>query len=77
MANKLVRCVPPELDSLVSAYFAWMSEHAAQVTDIFDRQPFEPPASAGEGELVGTNCERKYRREEGRVFNGMVLVKKG
>lgn len=56
-------------------YFAWMCDHAGQVSDIFDRLPFEPPESAGEGELVGSNFERKYRRE-GRVFNGMVLVKK-
>jgi tRNA (guanine-N7-)-methyltransferase len=56
-------------------YFEWMGEHAAQVTDLFDREPFERPASAGEGELVGTNFERKYR-EEGRVFQGMILRKR-
>jgi len=56
-------------------YWQWMLEHAAKVSDLYDIEPFEPPASAGEGELVGTNFERKYRRE-GRVFNGMVLVKK-
>lgn len=53
-------------------YFQWMSEHAAQVTDLFERLPFESPASAGEGELVGTNFERKYRRE-GRPFYSMIL----
>lgn len=56
-------------------YWAWMQEHAAKVTDLYDIEAFDPPASAGEGELVGTNFERKYRKE-GRVFNGMVLVKK-
>lgn len=56
-------------------YWAWMQEHAAKVTDIYDIEPFESPKSAGEGELVGTNFERKYRKE-GRTFNGMVLVKK-
>ncbi len=56
-------------------YFEWMGEHAAKVTDLFDREPFERPASAGEGELVGTNFERKYR-EEGRVFQGMILRKR-
>lgn len=56
-------------------YWAWMQEHAARVSDLYDVQPFESPKSAGEGELVGTNFERKYR-VEGRVFNGMVLVKK-
>ena len=56
-------------------YWEWMQEHATKVSDLYDIEPFEPPASAGEGELVGTNFERKYRKE-GRVFNGMVLVKK-
>lgn len=58
-----------------SDYFAWMCEHATQVEDLFERLPFESPASAGEGELVGTNFERKYRRE-GRPFNAMILRKK-
>ncbi|MEZ6193097.1 MAG: tRNA (guanosine(46)-N7)-methyltransferase TrmB [Phycisphaerales bacterium] len=56
-------------------YFEWMGEHAAQVTDLFEREPFERPKSAGEGELVGTNFERKYRKE-GRVFQGMILRKR-
>lgn len=56
-------------------YWQWMQEHAAKVTDVYDIEPFESPQSAGEGELVGTNFERKYIRE-GRTFNGMVLVKK-
>jgi len=56
-------------------YWDWMREHADQVRDIYDIEPFVSPASAGEGELVGTNFERKYI-EEGREFNGMVLVKK-
>lgn len=56
-------------------YWAWMQEHSAKVTDLYEIQPFESPRSAREGELVGTNFERKYRKE-GRVFNGMVLVKK-
>lgn len=53
-------------------YFQWMQEHAAQVTDLFEVLPFDPPASAGEGELAGTNFERKYRKE-GRAFHGMTL----
>jgi len=56
-------------------YFEWMGEHAAQVTDLFDREPFIKPGSEGGGELVGTNCERKYR-EEGRIFQGMILRKR-
>jgi len=57
-----------------SDYFVWMEQHAAQVGDLWRRLPFESPESAGQGELVGTNFERKYRRE-GRPFHGMVLVK--
>ena len=56
-------------------YFEWMGEHAAKVADLFDREPFIKPGSEGEGELVGTNFERKYR-EEGRAFQGMVLRKR-
>jgi tRNA (guanine-N7-)-methyltransferase len=56
-------------------YFEWMQDHAAQVTERFDRRPFDRPDSAGEGELVGTNFERKYRRE-GRPFFSMTLAKR-
>lgn len=59
-----------------SDYFEWMVTEAAQVADWFERLPFESPQSAGQGELVGTNFERKYRRE-GRPFHAMVLKKKG
>jgi tRNA (guanine-N7-)-methyltransferase len=40
----------------------------------FERFEFTRPASAAEGEVVGTNFERKYRRE-GRPFYGAVLRK--
>ncbi len=56
-------------------YFAWMQEHIAQVPDLFETLPFDRPPSAGEGELVGTNFERKYRRE-GRPFCALILRKK-
>ena len=56
-------------------YFAWMREHLAPVAELFEELPFESPASAGEGELVGTNFERKYRRE-GRPFHAMILRKR-
>ncbi len=58
-----------------SDYFAWMEDHASRVTDLFERLPFESPVSASQGELVGTNFERKYRRE-GRPFHGMILRKR-
>ncbi len=56
-------------------YFQWMLQHAQQVTDLWEPLPFESPISAGEGELVGTNFERKYRRE-GRPFHAMILRKR-
>jgi tRNA G46 methylase TrmB len=56
-------------------YFAWMREHLAPAASLYEELPFESPASAGEGELVGTNFERKYRRE-GRPFHAMILRKR-
>ena len=58
-------------------YWAWMEEHfarwcAADHSPRFDRFEFERPESADEGEVVGTNFERKYI-EEGRTFNGAIL----
>jgi len=56
-------------------YFQWMLDHIAEVTDLYEQLPFESPESAGEGELVGTNFERKYR-SEGRTFQGAILRKR-
>ncbi len=53
----------------------WMQTHAARAERLFERVEFDRPDSAGEGEVVGTNFERKYRRE-GRPFHGMTLVRK-
>ena len=36
--------------------------------------PYDPPGSAEEGEVVGTNFERKYRRE-GRPFYAIAAVR--
>ena len=55
-------------------YSAWIEDHAGSVADLFERLPFERPAGAAEGEVVGTNFERKYRRE-GRPFHAVVLRK--
>lgn len=67
-------------------YWAWMEERFGRLSGVrgqgsaqeapFERLPFERPGSAREGELVGTNFERKYRRE-GRPFFGAVLRKTG
>jgi len=68
-------------------YWEWMQPHLDEVTRgaatkslalpenraaLFQRLEFAPPDSAGEGELVGTNFERKYRRE-GRPFHACTL----
>jgi len=55
--------------------WAWYESHAARHADIFERREFARPESAGEGEIVGSNFERKYARE-GRPFFAMTLVKR-
>lgn len=55
--------------------WAWYEDHAARHEQLFERRPFAAVESAGEGELVGTNFERKYR-VEGRPFHAMVLVRR-
>ncbi len=59
-------------------YWTWMEDHFARFTSpggsnpLFERWPFAAPPSAREGELVGTNFERKYRAE-GRDFHAAIL----
>ena len=53
----------------------WYLDHVEAASALFDVRAFEPPDSAGENEVVGTNFERKYR-VEGRSFHAMTLVKK-
>lgn len=65
-------------------YWAWMEGRFEKRTGDrgqgtaegvrFERLPFERPDSARDGELVGSNFERKYRRE-GRPFHAAVLRK--
>ncbi len=54
--------------------WAWYEEHAGCHSDLFERQEFESPESAGGDEMVGTNYERKFARE-GRPFHAMTLVR--
>ncbi len=54
--------------------WAWYEDHVARHANLFERRAFDRVESAGEGEIVGSNFERKYRRE-GRSFFGMVLKK--
>jgi tRNA (guanine-N7-)-methyltransferase len=53
----------------------WYEDHASRNAQLFEIKPFEAPESAGAGEMVGSNFERKYRRE-GRPFHAMTLVKR-
>jgi tRNA (guanine-N7-)-methyltransferase len=55
--------------------WAWYLERVARNGHLFERREFQSPASASEGEIVGSNFERKYRRE-GRPFHAMTLVKR-
>ena len=59
-------------------YWAWMRRHFDRwVTPDkpFEEVPFERPLGAREGEVVGTNFERKYRLE-GREFHATTLRKR-
>ncbi|MHC4415891.1 MAG: tRNA (guanine(46)-N(7))-methyltransferase TrmB [Planctomycetota bacterium] len=55
--------------------WAWYQDHASHRADLFERCPIPRTESAGAGEIVGSNYERKYRRE-GRPFHGMKLTKR-
>ncbi len=60
-------------------YWAWMCEHFERWLRggaAFEEIAFERPHSASEGEVVGTNFERKYRRE-GRPFHARAFRKRG
>lgn len=55
--------------------WAWYEDHAARHATLFESTSFEPPESAGQDEVVGSNFERKYR-VEGRPFHAMTLRKR-
>ena len=52
----------------------WYQEHADRHQGLFQRKPFVAPESAGEGEVVGSNFERKFQ-QEGRTFRAMILAR--
>jgi tRNA (guanine-N7-)-methyltransferase len=54
------------------ALWEWDLEHFERNANLFTQVPFCPARSAGEGELVGTNFERKYKHE-GRPFHATTL----
>ncbi|MBT8486716.1 MAG: tRNA (guanosine(46)-N7)-methyltransferase TrmB [Phycisphaerae bacterium] len=53
--------------------WAWYEEHAERNAGTYERRPFE--GGTDDGELVGTNYERKFAIE-GRNFRGMTLVRR-
>ena len=55
-------------------YFAWIEREIEASADLFERVDFEKPRSGDAREVVGTNFERKYRRE-GRPFHALALRK--
>src|SRR5688572_6670808 len=57
-------------------YFEENIEPTVQAAEGFTVVDYNRPDSAGEGEFVGTNFERKYRRE-GRPFYAIAAVKNG
>lgn len=54
--------------------WAWYEDHAERNSNLFARQTFSKPDSAGSSEVVGTNFERKFARE-GRPFHAMTLLR--
>jgi tRNA (guanine-N7-)-methyltransferase len=56
-------------------YFTWIKKNISLVEDIFTCLPFSSPEAADEGELVGTNFERKCQKK-GSSFHGVILKKR-
>lgn len=55
--------------------WSWYEAHASRAAGLFSVREFEGTSSAREGELVGSNFERKFALE-GRPFRAMTLVKR-
>ncbi len=55
--------------------WAWDVEHFARAAGLFTQEAFVPPAWVGEGEVIGTNYERKMCVEKGA--HAVVLRKIG
>jgi len=65
---------PAGWDKLAAIGFIEPGNLADRTASPFTQGEFEPPEGAGEGELVGTNFERKFR-VEGRSFHSCTLTK--
>ena len=57
------------------ALWEWYESQSEKHASLFAREPFQSPDSAQEGEVIGTNFERKYR-VAGRPFHAMSLRRK-
>ncbi len=57
------------------ALWSWYEAHLDRNEHLFERREFIAPPSAEAGEVVGTNFERKYRRE-GRPFHATTLLRR-
>lgn len=55
-------------------YWQWIQLHINNNSSLYTVHPFQKADSADDGEVVGTNFERKYRRE-GRPFNACIIKK--
>lgn len=55
--------------------WTWYEDHASRNDHLFRQTPYHPPRSAGNGELVGSNYERKFMAR-GRTFLGMTLQRR-
>jgi tRNA (guanine-N7-)-methyltransferase len=58
------------------------AEYAQQIGEVLaqsglEEQVYSAPVSAGEGELVGTNFERKYKLRDGRPSFAFMRLKRG
>lgn len=56
-------------------YFKWMLEHIEQCKKIFEKVDYSKPAGAEQGEMAGTNFERKYIKEGRQVYTTAIKKK--
>jgi tRNA (guanine-N7-)-methyltransferase len=70
--GQLYRCLKPagiiNIATDHQDYFQWMEEVFAGVKDKFERIDFIKPAGAAEEEYAGTNFERKYIKENRKIY---------
>ncbi|MHC4123009.1 MAG: tRNA (guanosine(46)-N7)-methyltransferase TrmB [Planctomycetota bacterium] len=76
--EQMLRCLKPggiiKLATDYEEYFEQMQQVLEESNGKFEEIEFEPTAGAGEGEIVGTNYERKYLEEQRRIYT--IAIKK-